>query len=149
MFPAMTVTAPKIKRPRVRRRFAHVTMILAWVVFWLNTAFFPYCEAIAAFNGHSAHVSQAASAASPAHGSDETRADRPDHSPYSSCGYSLSVQPTTIGMPAAEHSSLKWLAIDPPVAAGLTAVIGSDNLALRGIPPLSIRLYLREQRLLL
>ena len=146
---ATTVTAPTIKRPRVRRRFPHVTMILAWVVFWLNTAFFPCCEAVAAFSDHSANVSQAASAAQPAHDPDETHTDRPDHSPYSPCGYSLSAQPTNIGVLAIEHSPLKWLAIDAPVAPGLTAVIRSENLASLGIPPPFIRPYLREQRLLL
>lgn len=131
------------------RRFAHVTMILAWVVFWLTTAFFPCCEAAAAFSNHSANVSQAASAAQPAHDSAETHIDRPDRNPYSPCGYVLSAQPTNIGVLATEHPPLKWLAIDAPVFSGLTAVIRCDNLALRGIPPPSIPLYLREQRLLL
>lgn len=94
-------------------------------------------------------VSQAASAAQLARGSDGTRIDRPDPGPYSPCGYSLGAQTTNIGVLATERSPLKWLAIDAPVSAGLTVVIGSDNLALRGIPPPFIRPYLREQRLLL
>jgi len=126
-----------------------VTLILAWVVFWLNTAFFPCCEAVAAISDHSANVSQAAPAAQPAHDSDETHTDRPDHSPYSPCGYSLSAQPTSIGVLAIEYSPLEWFAIDAPVSSGLTAVFRSENLAPRAIPPPFIRPYLREQRLLL
>lgn len=145
----MTVTAPTIKRLRVGRRFAHVTMILAWVVFWLNAAFFPCYDAIAAVSGHTANVSLAASPAPPAHDSDGTRTDRPDHGPYSPCGYTLGAQPTNIGVPATEQSPLKWLAIDAPVAPGLTAAIRSEILPLREIPSPPLRRYLREQRLLL
>lgn len=146
---ATVVTAPIIERPRVTRRFAHVTMILAWVVFWLNTAFFPCCYAVAAFGDNSAYVSQAASATSPAHYADETHTDRPDHRPYSPCGYSFTAQPTDVGMLASEHAPLKWSVIDAPVFSGVTAEIRSENLAPRGNPPPYVRPYLREQRLLL
>ena len=144
--------ASESKRPRRRRRFAHVTMVLAWAAFWLSTAFFPCCEALAGvFGDYPDHVPRAVSHAQPAHDMDETP-DCPDCSPYEPCGHSVSAGPASFdavtGLPV-QHSPLEWFAIDAPVPSNLVAATYSWNSAPREIPPPLVRLYLRELRLLL
>ena len=143
-----------IRRPLRQGRFARVALVLAWVVFWLNTAFFPCCEALAAaFDDHSDSVSQSTSAAQPAHHSDETHSEHSDQGPSSHCDYSLNAGPAINGAYAAlptDRVHLDWFAIDTPVAPGLTAVNYSANLAPREYhPPPPFRLYLRTLRLLI
>jgi len=56
------------KQPRGLHGFARVGLVLAWVVFWLNTALFPRCEVAAAvLGGHADNGSRTASAAPPLH----------------------------------------------------------------------------------
>ena len=137
-----------------RRRFARVALILAWIAFWLNTAFFPCCEAVAAaFGGHSASVSQPALAAQPAHDSGETHSDRPHHNPDTPCDFTLdagqAINTAYAALPT-DRSQLEWFAIVTPVASGLTAVTHFANLAPRDYhhpPPL--RRHLKTQRLLI
>ena len=142
------------KRPRSRFRSSHA-MVLAWFVFWLNTALFPCCEAFsAAFGGHSESISQSVPAAQPAHHSDESNSGDPRHSPESPCDYALNAGPAIIdGESAAlptDRVQLAWFAIDTSVAPALTAV----NLAAHRVPreyhlPPQSRLYLHTQRLLI
>ena len=145
--------APRARQPRGMRGFARGALVLAWVIFWINTALFPCCEAVAAaFGGHSNDVSQSASTAQPVHASDDTHSGRPDHSPDSPCGYTLSAGPTSVGMYALlapDNSSPEWFAIDTPLAPGLAAVNNSANLAPRESHPPPFRLYLRTRRLLI
>jgi hypothetical protein len=118
--------------------FARMGLVAAWAVFFLNTALFPFCEVAAAVSGGDA---------------DAAHAEPLDHSPDSPCASSLSGGPTLVGeheVLAPDRSPLECSAIDAPVATSPTAVNHSANLALaRAAPPLSLRLYLRTQRLLL
>jgi len=120
-------------------------------MFWINTALFPCCEAVAAaFGGHFDDISQSVSTAQPAHASDDTHSGRPDHSPDAPCGYTLSAGPPSVGMSALlapDNSSLQWFAIDAPVAPALIAVSHAEYLAPREPPPPPHRLYLRALRL--
>ena len=141
-------------RPRGLRGFARVGLVVAWVVFWLNTALFPCCEVAAAvLGGHADTGSQSASAAPPLHPSDATHSELLDHSPDSPCGTTLiSVSPLVgeyeVLIP--DRFPLEWFAADAPVAPSLTAVNHSTHLALaRAAPPPPLRLYLRTQRLLI
>lgn len=142
-------------RPRVPHGFTRVILVLAWAAFWLNAAFFPCCEALAAaFGDHSDDVSQTASAAQPAHHSGETHSECPHHSPDSPCGCSLNAGPAINEADAGlltDRVHPEWFAIDAFVVAGLTAVSHSANLAPREYrsPPPPVRLYLHTQRLLI
>lgn len=145
----------EVRQPRVPHGFARVVLVLAWAAFWLNTAFFPCCEALAAaFGDHPDDVSQSVSAAQPAHHSDETRSECPHHSPDSHCGHTLAAGPVInevyAGLPT-DRVHPEWFAIEVSAAADLTAVNQSAILALREYlsPPPSARLYLHTQRLLI
>lgn len=140
--------------PRGWNRFARVAPVLAWVVFWLNAALFPCCDAIAAaFGGRAGTVSQSISAPQPAHHAEDAHSGPPVDSPDSPCAYSLSAGPTIVGeyeVPTADRSLQEWFAVAAPVAISLTAIDRSSNLALgRAAPPPSLRFYLRTQRLLI
>jgi hypothetical protein len=142
------------RRPRGLRGFARVGLVVAWVVFWLNTALFPCCEVAAAvLGGHADNGSRSASAAPPLHHSDATHSEPLDHGPDSPCDYTLISGPALVGEyegPTPDRSPLEWFAVDAPVATSLTAVNHSTNLALaQAAPPPSLRLCLRTQRLLI
>ena len=143
-----------IKRSKGRFRSAHV-MVLAWVIFWLNTALFPCCDAFAAVLGdHAVSVSQSASAAESAHHSDESHSERPYHSPESPCDYALNAGPAIVdGEYAAlptDRIQLGGFAIDALLVPGLTAVTHAAYLVPRDYhPPPPFRLYLHTQRLLI
>ncbi len=150
-------TRPEATRPRRLRGFARVGMVVAWVVFWLNTALFPCCEVAAAvLGGHAGNGSPSASAEAPPHHSGAAHSEPFDHSPDSPCGDTLISAPALVGgyeIPTPDRSPLRspleWFAIDAPVATSLTAVY-SANLALaRAVPSRSLRLCLRTQRLLI
>ena len=142
------------RRSRSVGGFARTGLVLAWVMFWLNTALFPCCEVTAAvLSAHADSGSPTTSVAPPPHHSDATPSEPLNHGPDSPCGSTLSSGPPLVG----EHQALtperfpqEWFAVDTPVAASLTAVNHSANLALaRAVPPPSLRLYLRTQRLLI
>lgn len=143
-----------IGRPLRQGRFARMVLVLAWVVFWVNTALFPCCESLAAaFDEHSDSVSQSTSAAQPAHHSDETHSEHSDQSPSSHCDYALDAGLAISGAYAAlptDRVDFHWFAITAPVAPGLTAVNYSAYLALRDYhPPPPFHRYLHTQRLLI
>lgn len=143
------------RRPRGSYWFARVILVLAWAAFWLNTAMFPCCEALAAaFGDHSDSVSQSTSAAQPAHHSEDTHSECPHHSPGSPCDHTLHAGPAIsevyAGL-ATDHVHLEWLATDVSVTAELTTIGHSANLTPREYlsPPPPLRLYLDTQRLLI
>jgi hypothetical protein len=136
------------------RAFARVGLVVAWVVFWLNTALFPCCEVAAAIlGGHADNESRSASAAPPLYHSGATHSELLDHNPDSPCGYALISSPPLVGEYEGltlDRSSLERFAIDSPLATSLTAVNHTANLALtRAAPAPSLRPYLRTQRLLI
>ena len=147
------VGVSETRRPRGLRRTARAALVLAWVIFWLNTALFPCCEALAAaFGDHSDRVSHSASASQPAHHSDETHSEQPHHSPGSPCGHSLNAGPAIngeyAGLPT-DRVHLEWVAMDMSSSVGLTVVNHSEILAPREPHPPPFRLYLRTLRLLI
>ena len=147
--------ASDIGQPRRPHGSVRVILVLAWAAFWFNAALFPCCEALAAaFGDHPGDVSQTAPAAQPAHHSGETQPECPHHSPGSPCGHTLDAGPAINEADAGlstDRVNLERFAIDVSVAAGLTAVSHSANLAPREYhsPPPPVRLYLHTQRLLI
>ena len=144
------------RRSLHRRRPAHVALLLAWLAFWLNTAFFPCCEALAAaFDDHTAGVSQSAPAATQAHHADPTHTERARDGHKSRCDFSLDAEPAIngeyAGLPKA-RLNLEWAASDVSFSVGPTAVNQTANFTPRDDhpPPIAtVRLYLRTQRLLI
>lgn len=130
---------PEIRLPLRRCRSARVTLVMAWVAFWLNSALFPCCEAFAAaFDEHSDDVSQSVAVAQPAHHSDETNSERPHHSPDSPCDYKLDAGPAISGEYAGlptDRVPLEWIAPPVPTAVGLTAGYRFAILAPRDYRP--------------
>lgn len=143
-----------MQRPRRRFRSAHV-MVPAWFVFWVNTALFPCCDALAgAFGGYSDSVSPSATTALPAHHADESQSEVPRHSPESPCDYALNAGPSIIdGESAAlptNRVQLVWFEIATSEAPELTAVNHAANRTPREYhPPPQSRLYVHTQRLLI
>lgn len=139
------------RRPRGLRGFARRALVLTWVIFWINTALFPFhATAAAAFGGHADSVSQSFSAAKPSLASNETNPEHPHHRLDSPCDNTLSIRSMSVGMHAAlstDHISPEWTATDPPTVPGLTAANHSAILSSRTTPP--FRLYLHTQRLLI
>ena len=143
--------------PLRRRRSAHVTLLLAWVAFWLNTALLPCCEAFAAaFDAHADGVSQSAPVAKRAHHADTTYTERARSGHESRCDITLNAQPVIngeyAGLPKA-GLDLELVALSVPLSVGPVAVNHSADLAPRDYhppPPLATaRLYLHTQRLLI
>lgn len=81
---------------------------------WLNTAFFPCCEAFAAaFDDHGAGVAQSAPAAMQAHHADPSHTERARDGHESRCDFSLNAEPAIngeyAGLPKA-RLNLEWAA---------------------------------------
>ena len=143
------VTRTTVARsPSGQRGFARAVVVLAWVAFWLNTAFFPCCEAVAAgFGGQPA--AQAVADAHPAHDSDETHTHHPDQNPHPTCGHIVSAGPTISGpaaVLAAEHPNFVSIAPDAAVYS-LPAAISAFSLTAYPAPPPKVPLYLRDLRI--
>ena len=142
------------RRPRGPHGFARVALVLAWVVFWLNTALFPCCEALAAaFGDHPDDVSQSTAAVQSAYHPGETHSECPHHNPDLPCDHTLNAGPIIDELYAGlstDRVNLEWFAIDVSGAA-LTAVSHAANLTPRDYlsPPPPFRLYLHTQRLLI
>ena len=135
-------------------RFARAALVLAWVIFWLNTAFFPCCEAIAAaFNDHSDSVSHSTPAVQPGHHSEETHTEHSAPAPSSHCDATLNAQPAIDGVHGAlltDRIDSDTFAVVTSVALGMTTEIYSASPAPRDYhPPPPFRRYLHTQRLLI
>ena len=135
---------------RRQRGFARVVVVLAWLAFWLNTAFFPCCEAVAVGFGDQP-AAQVVSDAHPAHNADETHTHHPDQSPYPPCGHVVSAGPATFSQAAvlaAEHPD--FVSITPGATISLLpAAVSTFSLTTYPTPPPKVPLYLRELRILL
>jgi hypothetical protein len=133
---------------------ARMILVLAWVVFWLNTALFPCCEAFAvAFDDHADDVSQSVPAAAQAHHSGETQVESPHHKPDSPCDYTLHAGSVINGEhagPATDRIQLESVAIYIAFAVWPPVTNRSAKLAPHDFhPPPPFRLYLHTQRLLI
>ena len=139
-------------RPWGLRGFARAGLLVAWLVFWLNTALFPCCEVAAAvLHGHTDNGAQPASAAPPPHHAEVTHSEPLDHSPHSPCGFASISGPALAGEYEGltpDRPPLERFAVDAPVATCPTAVDHSANLA-RAAPPPSPGFYMRTRRLLI
>ena len=144
---------PETRRPRSLRRPARLALMLAWIVFSLNTALFPCCDSLAAASGdHSDNASHSGSAAQSAHPPDETHSEQSHHGPGSPCDYSLQSEPAIhgeyAGLPT-DRVHLEWIAMDMSSSVGLIVVNHVEILAPREPHPPPFRLYLRTLRLLI
>ena len=135
-------------------RYARVVLVLAWAVFWLNTALFPCCEVAASIlGGHAGNGTQSVPAAQPVHHADTTHSEPSDHSPDSPCSDTLVTGIVIVGayeVLTPDRSPLTWFAGEAGVASSLTAITHSPRLVPREYPPPPpLRLYLHTQRLLI
>ena len=140
--------ASATRRPRGQRGFARVVVILAWVAFWANTAFFPCCEAIAASFGDQS-AAQVVSDAHPAHDTDETHTPHPEHSPHPPCGHVVSAAPADFSqaaMLAVEHPELAPITLGATISL-LPAADRTSRLTAYATPPPKVPLYLRDLRI--
>ena len=141
-------------RPRDRRGFARTGLMMAWLMFWLNSALFPCCEVVAAvLGGHAGEGAPITAVALPLHIADATHSEPSDHSPDSPCGEvvfaGVPLASQQVGM-TADRPAPEWVAIDTSVVAGSPAADRTTSPALdRDAPPPPLRLYLRTQRLLI
>ncbi len=152
--PTRSAGRKEAEQPRGLRRVARAGLIAAWGVFWLNTALFPCCEVIAAvLGGHADAAMQSHASAPSSHHTDSTHSELLDHGSDAPCGDTLSANPPLSSEKnerTPERSSLEWFAVDAPVAASFTSVHRNASFAIaRASPPLSLRLHLRTQRLLI
>ena len=133
--------------PRAQRGLVRGIVIFAWLTFWINAAFFPCCEAIAAAVGHEQAVHTAD--AHPAHECDETHTDHPDHAPHSSCGQFVKTGPASIDQTAVfGDGQLELPAITPDVAIAVRPVeVNRFRLTSYSTPPPKIPRYLRDLRI--
>ena len=143
----------KAGRAERLRGFARPGLVVAWVVFWLNTAVFPCCEVAAAvLGGQADNVSQAIATVQPAHSPDHTPSGSPLKSSDSPCGDTLNSESPLVedhdGL-TPDRSSLERVAVDAPVATRLPTVESANLVLARAAPPPSLRSYLRTQRLLI
>ena len=135
----LSTRTPKASRPRSLRGFARVGLVVAGVIFLLNTALFPCCEVAAAGLG--------------GHHSEVEHSEPPHHSPDAPCDSSISSGAALVvehEVLTPERSPVEWSAVDAPFATSLTSVSDSAIIAFaRASPPHSLRFYLRTQRLLI
>ena len=142
------------RRPRGLRGVARVGLLAAWVVFWLNTALFPCCAVAATLlTGHAESGSQSAPTPLPPHYSDAANFEPLGYGPDSPCNYTLIPDSPIIAaneVLTPDRSPLQWFAIDAPFATGFIAVHRAADFTLeRAPPPPPLRLYQRNQRLLI
>ena len=148
------IVGPESRRPLLQSRGARVVLVLAWVVFWGNTALLPCCEALAAaFDDHSDSVSHSTSAGQPEHHSEETHTGHLNQAPSSHCDATLNAPPAIDGTSAAlpiYRVDLDGFVTATPLTPGLPAVNHSASVAPRDYhPPPPFRRYLDSQRLLI
>ena len=141
-------------RPRSLRGFARVGMVVAGVIFLINTALFACCDVAAAvMGGHGDSGSHSDSDAAPHHHPEAEHSEPSHHSPDAPCENSIASGAALVGeheVLTPDRSPVEWSAIDSPSAAGLTSENYSAIVALaRASPPHSLRFYLRTQRLLI
>ena len=132
-----------------------MTLVMAWIAFFLKTALFPCCEVLAASVGdHSDSASHEDSSAQSAHHADETHNEQPHHGPGSPCDYSYSAESAIngefAGLPT-DRVHWEWFATDMAARVGLTVIDHSHSEMLAPREPHSppFRLYLRTLRLLI
>ena len=128
------------------RPFARPVMVLAWLAFWLNTALFPCCQALAAdFGGHSENIAKSIALNHLLKDCGDEHAGTPDQeNPHSPCSSFVSASPAAITQaisPAADHTL--WQPIAPTAVVSL--IPAAPNFATplpRFDPPPPVRLYL-------
>ena len=150
-----SITRESERLPLRRRRSAHLTLVLAWLAFWFNTAFIPCCEAFAAASDHHAGADvQAISTAEQTHDAHDSPVEAPHHAPDSPCDTSFHGGPATNGEQAGlptERVDLEW-----DVAYSFFTYTHFANSQTANLAPVDYqawprrpRLYLQTQRLLI
>lgn len=146
--PKIATRTSRTRLPRAQRGFARGVVVSAWLAFWLNVAFYPCCEAIAAGVGDQP-AAHAHSNAYPAHDSDETHTGHPDHSPHPPCDQVVNAVPATFvqaAVLAADHPDLVAIAWDATISAR-PAAVNAFGLTAYSTPPPNVPLYLRDLRI--
>lgn len=132
-----------------------MALVMAWAAFWISTALFPCCEALAAvFDDHSNAISHSVAAEQTVHRVHESNSEQPHQHSDSPCGHVLDAGPEINGIyagPPAHRVDSEWIAIVGPVATGLIKALRSETLARNEYhpPPPPFRFYLDTQRLLI
>ena len=148
-----TIRKPGASRPLRRRSSAHLVLVMAWLAFWLNTALFPCCEALAeALTEHADTPSQSATGERIPHQSNEVHAEHLNPDPSMPCEETVR---SVAAIPDA------YAQLTPTFDLELLAITGSvgidvrapDHSAIRAPrnynPPPPFRIYQRTQRLLI
>ena len=139
----------------IYRRFANFALILGWTAFWLSTALFPCCDAIAeALDGRLQVATQTPSATQAAAGSQLSDSAHVDHEPASDCSSMVDPGPPSAGEYASfptDHPYIDCSARDVPFSFALAGVTEARLVALRDYhpPPPTGRVYLRTLRILI
>ncbi len=128
--------------------------MLAWLTFWLNTALFPCCEALAAaLEEHIEDRSQSVPVAGHAQHPEATHVERANNVPDAHCDSEISAGPAINGEFAgllADRGHVEWDAVHASAIARPFAADVSVEPAARDYlppPPARVRFYLRTQRL--
>ena len=109
------------------RAVRRVSLFIAWAAFWLSTALFPCCEAIAAVlaDHHGTVVHQSAEASPHTEMPGEAHHDCPDGSPGTPCHSLNGSGSAVVGEPAS--ASLDRLAHDVPAMAAVLRPASADG----------------------
>lgn len=142
------------KLPRGRGGFARVALVMAWIAFWLNTAIFPCCEAIAAVVGGDHAIEEAQSNATTPHArlSGSAHSEDLGHDPYSPCEHALGAEPALVGeqeVLASDRFPFHWVAVEEYFSHGPTLGSHRSSVALPRAAPPPLGFYQRSQRLLI
>jgi hypothetical protein len=138
------------KRPRAQRGLARLVIVLAWATFWLNSAFLPCCQAVAAGVGDQL-LTHAVSHTHPAHHFDETHTGHSHPSPHPPCDELVSAGPATFvqaAVLAAGHPEFAAITSNATISVR-PAAVSAFALTAYSTPPPKVPLYLRELRILL
>jgi hypothetical protein len=127
-----------------------MTLVLVWLVFWVNASLFSCCEAIGAGLGVQP-TAQSVYGEPSAHAFDETHTDHSDHSHSSPCGHVVSAGPAALGQAdvlSAGAPDLVMIPLDVTISLP-TVASATSRLTAYPTPPPHVPLYLRELRILL
>lgn len=138
-----------IRSVATRRKFLHTMLMFGWIAFWLNTALFPCCDALAeALDGH-VHGSTGLNDTPHSVGADHSHQE-----PASDCGSALDLGAPSSGEYFAFTSDqlrAGCVLSNVQLTVAPLDVTRSVNLPSRDYhpPPPLWRIYLRTQRLLI
>lgn len=130
---------------------ARAGLIVGWLVFWLNAALFPCCDAMAAIlSGHAEGGMRPSSSASSSPHPEYENSESSDQCPDAPCGEKLGSVPVPAGkfeVNPPDRSPAVRIAADLAVAMPVEHVFRAPKIGVSRAPPSSLRHYLRTRRL--